>query len=133
MGTIANLFASIPGLKQDYKVDWKEDAKQDWKIDWDAAPGPAPAAPAPVNTALPVVSGAHTVGTTLTSANGTWTGSPAFTYKWERDGQIIAGATASTYTLVAADVDAMIRILVTGTNASGQATAMSAEVGPITA
>jgi len=27
---IAQLFANIPGLKQDFKMDWKDDTKVDW-------------------------------------------------------------------------------------------------------
>ena len=40
MGTeIADLLASIPGVKQDWKQDWKETTKADWKYDWDETPG----------------------------------------------------------------------------------------------
>ena len=27
---IAQLFANIPGLKQDFKMDWKDNTKADW-------------------------------------------------------------------------------------------------------
>lgn len=39
METIVDFLASIPGLKQDFKLDWKDVVKADWKIDWDAKAG----------------------------------------------------------------------------------------------
>jgi hypothetical protein len=73
---------------------------------------------APVNTVAPVVSGTATVGQTLTTTNGTWTGSPApsFTYQWQRTGVNIGAATSSTYVLVAADYANTIRCVVKATN-----------------
>jgi len=73
---------------------------------------------APVNTVAPVVSGTATVGQTLTTTNGTWTGAPAptFTYQWQRTGVDIGGATSSTYVLVAADYANTIRCVVRATN-----------------
>ena len=41
----------------------------------------------------------------------------------------IAGATASTYVVTAADVGSTLRLAVTAVNASGQATASSAATG----
>lgn len=61
---------------------------------------------APVNTVAPAVTGTATVGSTLTTTNGTWTGSPAptFTYQWFRSPSTsISGATSSTYVLVIGD------------------------------
>jgi len=73
---------------------------------------------APVNTVAPVVSGTATVGQTLTTTNGTWTGAPAptFTYQWQRVTTNISGATSSTYVLVAADAASTIRCVVKATN-----------------
>lgn len=73
---------------------------------------------APINTVAPVVSGTATVGQTLSTTNGTWTGAPAptFTYQWQRTGSNIGGATSSTYVLVAADAGNTIRCVVTATN-----------------
>jgi hypothetical protein len=73
---------------------------------------------APVNTVAPVVSGTATVGQTLSTTNGTWTGAPAptFTYQWQRVTTNISGATSSTYVLVAADVANTIRCVVKATN-----------------
>jgi hypothetical protein len=81
----------------------------------------------PVNTVAPAVTGTATVGQTLTTTNGTWTGAPAptFTYQWQRSGSNIGGATSSTYVLVVADVGATVRCVVTATNPLGAASANS--------
>ena len=40
---------------------------------------------APVNTVAPVISGTTTLGSVLTTTNGTWTNSPtSYTYQWKR-------------------------------------------------
>src|SRR6185437_14337044 len=77
---------------------------------------------APVNIGLPVVSGTAAVGQSLSTTNGTWTGTTpiAYAYKWQdcdsggANCSVIAGATASTYTLTAADQGHTIRAVVTG-------------------
>lgn len=92
-------------------------------------PGPAGL---PVNTVRPTITGTTTVGSTLTASTGTWSNSPtAYAYEWLRDGNPIAGANNSTFILVAGDASAMIAVIVTATNANGEASAESAEVGPI--
>jgi hypothetical protein len=95
--------------------------------------GVAAAPAAPVNTGLPVITGTPTVGQTISTTDGTWTGSPTptYTYQWKRAGGNIAGATANTYTLVPADTAALITVTVTATNASGNASATSASFGTI--
>lgn len=88
-------------------------------------------AAAPTNTAPPTVTGREQQGNVLTAHNGTWTGNPTFTYRWQRcdaDGNGCANidnAAARTYTLTAADVGHTVRVNVTGTNTDGQATASS--------
>ena len=81
----------------------------------------------PVNTVAPVISGSTTLGSVLSTTNGTWTGtSPiTFSYQWKRGGVSIGGATSSTYTLVAADSSANITCEVTGTNVAGSVAANS--------
>ena len=74
---------------------------------------------APVNTVAPAVTGTATVGSTLTTTNGTWTGSPAptFTYQWFRSPSTsIGGATSSSYVLVIGDRGFGIFCQVTATN-----------------
>ncbi|HKT56928.1 MAG TPA: CHAP domain-containing protein [Microbacterium sp.] len=66
-------------------------------------------------TPTPVIAGAATVGTTLTAQPGSWTPAPVtLAYQWYRNGAAIAGATAATYTLVAADHGTAITVRVTG-------------------
>ena len=65
---------------------------------------------APAISVLPVISGATTVGSTLTTTTGTWTGSPTgYTYQWSATGRISLGATSNTYLLVTADLTAHYR------------------------
>ena len=88
-----------------------------WMEAWEAITA---VPPAPVNTVEPVVSGTTTLGSVLTTTNGTWTNSPtSYTYKWRRGASIISGATSSTYTLVYADSSASISSEVTAINAGG--------------
>ena len=52
----------------------------------------------------PQINGTPTVGQTLTCSQGTWQNGPtSFAYQWRRGSNAIAGATTSSYTLVAAD------------------------------
>ena len=90
---------------------------------------------APVNTVAPAVTGTTTVGQTLTSTTGTWTGlpTPTFTYQWQRVTTNISAATSSTYVLVAADVGSTIRCVVTATNTAGAVSANSNNTATVTA
>lgn len=90
------------------------------------------AAAAPINTAAPAVSGTALIGQELTSSSGTWSGTGAITYayQWRRDGVDIAGATANTYTLVAADDEAAIACRVTATDDNGSRSAITGTVVP---
>lgn len=75
-------------------------------------------APAPVYA--PQVSGTATVGSTLSCTMGIWDGAPtSYAYQWLRDGANIAGATAATYVLQAADSKHGVSCRVTATNATG--------------
>ena len=80
---------------------------------------------APVNSAAPVVSGSTSIGSPLTTTNGTWSGGPTFTYQWQRGVTNISGATAATYVLAPADPSKSISCIVTATNAAGSASAAS--------
>lgn len=93
------------------------------------AGGGATIAP-PGNTVLPVISGTLAIGQTLTTTDGTWSGSPSFTYQWKRDGVNIGGATANTYVLTTSDPGTTITVTVTGTNGGGATPATSAGVAP---
>lgn len=62
----------------------------------------------------PVVSGTVRVGSTVTAKLGAWNPTATFTYQWKRSGTSIAGATASTYKLTAADYGKTISVTVSG-------------------
>jgi hypothetical protein len=88
---------------------------------------------APLNTALPSVSGSARQGATLTAGNGSWSGSGpiGYAYQWQRCDShgagcsAISGATAASYTATSADVGHTLRVAVTAKNAGGSTTALS--------
>lgn len=77
----------------------------------------------------PILSGTPKEGQTLSSTAGTWLDGPSiFAYQWQRcvwdfiSGYTcadIAGATSSSYAIQFADVDNVVRVVVTGTNTAG--------------
>ncbi|HTU77540.1 MAG TPA: hypothetical protein VMF09_02140 [Solirubrobacteraceae bacterium] len=77
----------------------------------------------------PVISfsGELNVGSTLTCAEGVWTGAPAptFAFQWLVNGKEIASATAPTFTVGAVDRGYVITCRVTGTNTEGTTAALS--------
>ena len=87
----------------------------------------------PSNTAKPTLSGIAKDGQTLTTTDGSWTGTGAiaFSYQWLRCDPItwvcatIAGENDSEYRLTPADVGFKMLSAVTATDAEGQATAKS--------
>ena len=86
------------------------------KTDVDAVlvPGEHVAETTVTNTALPTISGAPVVGSTLTASVGSWTPTPTeYYFDWLRDGEFIDGAYGSTYVPTAADVGKKITVLVT--------------------
>ena len=93
---------------------------------------------APVNTAIPNISGIRTFNETLTATNGTWSNTPtSYAYQWSRSSTSngtfsnISGATSASYRLVAADVGQYLRFTVTATNAGGSNSATSASTTQI--
>lgn len=98
-------------------------------------------ASAPSNTVAPAVTGTATVGSTLTTDNGTWsqTGTPAYTYQWQdcatSNGTFanIASATSSTYTIASGEATKYIKCVVTDTDVNGATSASSNVVGPVAA
>jgi beta-glucosidase len=68
------------------------------------------------NEKEPKIKGRTKVGDTLTVDEGRWSvDETAFEYQWLRDGQTIDGATGETYTLVAADAETQVSVVVTAT------------------
>ena len=122
MGVISDMLASIPGVKQDWKVDFKEDARADWKVDWDAVPGDLPLV-APSVSVMPLLSGNAFVGETLSVTAGTWAGYPApvVSYQWFVDGVEVVGETSSSYVVQPSDEGFNVSVQVTATNTAGSA------------
>lgn len=83
----------------------------------------------PSNTVAPAISGSAAVGWTLSTSNGTWTGTApiTFTYQWQRCDSggancvAISRATARTYEVTTSDTGHRLRAAVTGTNVGGSA------------
>ena len=76
----------------------------------------------PVNVDAPFIPGTASLGIMLTVTNGNWLNHPtSYTYQWRRGtATAIAGATAASYTIVAADVTAgAVNCLVTAVNGAG--------------
>jgi hypothetical protein len=93
----------------------------------------------PANTVPAAITGTTEVGSTLTVAEGTWTGYPApvLTRKWQRSdtgsgGWSDVGETGLTYELAGADDTKYIRVLESAVNTSGTVTAPSNVVGAVT-
>ncbi|WP_344919038.1 beta strand repeat-containing protein, partial [Azospirillum formosense] len=85
---------------------------------------------APVNSAVPNVTGTATVGNTLTTTDGTWSDADgdnrSFTYQWYRaddpngtNAASISGATSSSYTLTSSDAHKYLRVVVTASDSKG--------------
>jgi subtilisin family serine protease len=79
---------------------------------------------APVPTGPPTLSGTTATGGTLTVSAGTWTGSPSFTYAWQRCDAAgfscaTQASTGTTYVVGSADLGKRVRAVVTATNADG--------------
>jgi hypothetical protein len=98
-------------------------------------------AQAPTNGGRPTITGTTAIGGTLTTSNGTWSGTSPITYayEWERCDDngaacaAISGAKASTYTLTNADAGHTIRVRVTATNTAGQSSVLSNATDLVTA
>jgi hypothetical protein len=96
---------------------------------------------APKSTTAPQISGKAQVGQTLTTDNGTWTGTAplTFTYQWRicnDSGNAchdITGATGNEYTVKTGDSGNTLRIQVTAKNSDGADTATSVPTAAIAA
>jgi len=75
-------------------------------------------------------------GDTLTTNNGTWTGTGiTYTYQWRYSpsGSAISGATGTTYVIQVGDTGSLVYCVITATNTGGMASANSNVVGPLNA
>jgi hypothetical protein len=101
----------------------------------------AVAAAPPSSSGAPVVSGTAQVGQQLSASTGSWSGTQpiSYAYQWQTATAAagpysdLSGATGSTYTPVAGDAGAYLRVQVTASNSAGQSQAASQPVGPIAA
>ncbi|MGA2455221.1 MAG: hypothetical protein ABSG93_17050 [Solirubrobacteraceae bacterium] len=100
---------------------------------------PPPPAP-PVNTAAPTIAGNAIQGQTLSTSVGAWSGAPtSYAYQWADCDALgegcwnVAGATASSYTLTAADLGSTVRAVVTASNAGGATAASSVATATVLA
>jgi hypothetical protein len=75
-------------------------------------------APQPPAQIVPPTPSSPSVGTTETCNPGSWSGAISLAYKWYRNGEEIAAATASTYEVQAGDVPGTIQCVVSGANAA---------------
>lgn len=90
----------------------------------------------PVNTALPAIGGVPRVGQTLTTDNGSWTGSPTtFSYDWQACDNLgnctDIGTNSSSVVLDASDVNDTIQVIVTAGNLIGSSSATSSPTEPV--
>ena len=87
----------------------------------------------PVNSVAPVISGTLSVGSTLTTTNGTWSNSPtSYAYQWYAGASLITGATSSTFVLTTSENGAYITCQVTASNAAGAGSAATSNsLGPV--
>ena len=89
--------------------------------------------PRPYAEARPSISGTAAQGNVLTCNDGVWIPQPiTITRQWIRDAStVIAGQTAATYSLAAADVTHTVKCRVTGTNAYDATTTDTASTATV--
>ncbi|MBU2075208.1 MAG: hypothetical protein KJ938_12305 [Actinobacteria bacterium] len=87
----------------------------------------------PSFTTQPSVSGTYALGRTLTALPGAWGqgSTPAHTYQWRRGGQVISGATSSTYAVAADDLGSTLSVTVTATRAGYQPATFTTSALPV--
>ena len=120
------LVAADAGKAVKVRVSFTDDADNDEQIT-SAATGAVAAAPPPPNTpatGVPTITGAVQVGETLTAgatgiSDDDGLDNATFAYQWLADDAEINGATASTYTLVAADAGKAVKVRVSFTDDAG--------------
>ena len=94
----------------------------------------------PSNSSPPTITGAATVGTTLTAGNGSWVGDQPITYSYQwlecdKNGNAcknIGNAQGRTYKITQGTVGSTIRIKVTAKNTRGKASANSVQTAVVT-
>jgi hypothetical protein len=94
----------------------------------------------PTNLGALTILGVPVVGHGIGVSDGDWSGSPTFSYQWERCANTnaltcvdIPGATSQSYTPTSDDQGHYLGVTVTATNAIGSDTKYATPVGPVTA
>jgi hypothetical protein len=113
----------------------------DWNLSvlthngWEYPRGSFTVSAAPLkNTTAPAVTGTARVGSKLTAAPGSWTPAPdSYTYQWKADGQVISGATASTYLVPASLRGKKVTVAVTARKSGWESTTAESSARVITA
>jgi hypothetical protein len=82
------------------------------------------------NTVSPAVTGAWTVGTSISASTGTWSTSGTYTYQWQSSSDNstwtdIASATSGSYTLTSSEASKYVRVQVINTSSAGAGIAYS--------
>jgi hypothetical protein len=103
---------------------------------WSLSGVPTP----PATSSAPTITGIARTGETLTTSNGTWTGTPtSYSYQWQRSATSggvytnIASATSNTYVVSDTDVGYFIKAAVVATNGVGSSSAaLSVETSAVT-
>jgi hypothetical protein len=94
--------------------------------------------PPTITGSEPSISGNGQAGDTLTASPGSWSGSPTFTYQWQRcatqgsNCTNISGATGSSYTLTSSDIGQFLRLEITATNVGGYTVVSLSSNGQVT-
>jgi len=83
------------------------------------------------NTVVPVVSGAWTEGTTISTTTGSWSTTGTFTYQWQSSSDNstwadISAATSTSFVLTSSQASKYVRVQVINTSTSGSGIAYSA-------
>ena len=93
---------------------------------------------APTNSVAPAISGTTQTGSTLSTTNGTWTGSPSlYAYQWKRAATSggsysdISSATNSTYVLTDDDINKYIKVSVIATNGVGPSSTVTSAASTV--
>ncbi|QXT63129.1 carboxypeptidase regulatory-like domain-containing protein [Tessaracoccus palaemonis] len=86
-----------------------------------------PVAAGTLKTATPTISGTAKVGVKLTAKAGSWTSGTSLTYRWYASGKAISGATKSTFTPTATQLNKTLTVKVTGSRSGYTAVAKTSK------